>query len=56
MLVAGFQEGELELTFLIRDTVRQLQEVDVSERNTDILCLSSCKAAREMRVPKEATI
>lgn len=56
MLVAGFQEGGLELTFLIWDTVRQLQEVDVSKRNTNILRLPSCKAAREMRVPKEATI
>lgn len=56
MLVEGFQEGILERTFLVWNAVRQLQEVDVSKRNTNVFCLSSCKAAREVRISKEATI
>lgn len=56
MLVIGFQEGGLKLTFLIWDAVWQLQKVDISEWNTDVFGLSSCKAAGEVRVSEKAAI
>jgi hypothetical protein len=54
--VVGFQEGGLKLTFLIWDAVWQLQKVDISEWNTDVFGLSSCKAAGEVRVSEKAAI
>lgn len=53
-LAKGFQEGVSKRTFLIWDTVWQLQEIDIDipKRNTDVLRLSTCEATGEMRVSK----
>ena len=48
------EQSRKKLTLLVRDVIRNLEQIHVAQRHADILGLPASEAAREVRVAKDA--